>query len=69
MLNSCAPAHVDPPRFDYVSAYVAAGLTPEQAREASARVRRLAKRVAKGQVTLEMARQICGVATLMAVGQ
>lgn len=55
-------------RVDYRAAYIAAGLTPAQADAQQARTRRMAKRVKSGEITLERARDIFGVASLMRAG-
>jgi hypothetical protein len=54
---------------DYVAARVALGVSPAQAQAASARARRLGKRVASGQLSLQRAAEILGVAELMAGAQ
>lgn len=51
--------------FDYVAAHQALGATPKQAEAMHQRAIRLGKRVARGEISLERAREICGVAALL----
>lgn len=57
-------ADLKPPKFDYLAAYLALGLTPEQARALRARTLRLGKRAARGEISLQFAQELSDIQVL-----
>lgn len=51
--------------FDYRAAYLALGLTPEQVTAVQARTRRLGRRIASGEISLQRAKELLDVTSLV----